>query len=73
MSDKCQRCGVAPRGVTHICPPPEFSHGSPLLSPALSIPLGPACPLCFRNDGSHSLGCAVESYVAGWEKRADII
>lgn len=64
---KCQRCGVAPAGVTHICPPPEFTH---------SIPLGPACPLCYRNNGSHSLGCAVETYVEGWkeiERRADAL
>lgn len=29
---------------------------------------GPECPICYRNDGTHAMGCGVESYVAAWDR-----
>jgi hypothetical protein len=29
---------------------------------------GPACPACFRDDNTHSLGCPVPGYIEGWRR-----
>lgn len=63
MTDLCQRCGLAPRAITHVCPP--LDSGS-TLAPALSVFTGPDCPSCWRRDGSHELLCPVAAYIAAW-------
>jgi hypothetical protein len=30
--------------------------------------VGPECPLCHRNDGSHNIACRVPEYISAWHR-----